>query len=321
MKNLLDLPAELVQAILLSLDPESFYICLQTSKSFREHALASKSLLRDQLSRVPGPALLPSHVADNAAGLLKEFGKWAARDLKTGASWIADVQTWRFDSWPDLKNCTFLPNFGGHLDGDPESSQKLAFLEVLKYEPTINLYVAEPDRNGNLYPQITHVISMDSIPQLPQPEESDSPLTHEILKIATSIPKGSSTHSLAVLYRAKPATTTSHEVVEWAKIAVFELDVAFGPIVKHIVDCTTALYANIAAAMALRGLNPSVVYRHKRDDSYMVTTYRVGSKSESEGTQVLSPFSFIYTSPVHCHPDTTPHLSPPQHTHTDNLPS
>lgn len=47
--SLLRLPPELIQHVLLMLDPASFYLCLQTSKLLRENALHSRNLVLHQV--------------------------------------------------------------------------------------------------------------------------------------------------------------------------------------------------------------------------------------------------------------------------------
>src|SRR5262245_29722574 len=93
--SLLSLPAELVRQILHTLDPDSFYICLQTTKMFREHALASSKLLLDQLSRMPGQRVIPAHISGDPEALLRLFGKTATQHLMNGASQMADMYLWK----------------------------------------------------------------------------------------------------------------------------------------------------------------------------------------------------------------------------------
>jgi hypothetical protein len=105
------LPVELLTLVLFELDPASFYICLQTSRVFRELALENTKLLYYQLSRVPGQRNIQKGVISNGGRsmLLRLFGKRAAQHLLHGVEQMADVHVWNAPS-PIDRNASSLVN-------------------------------------------------------------------------------------------------------------------------------------------------------------------------------------------------------------------
>jgi len=97
------LPAELISQVLFELDPASFYICLQTSRLFRAHALASTKLIHDQLYRIPGERVFYDNVIGDANYLLRLFSKRATQHLFNGAEQMADIHVWQASPSMDRK--------------------------------------------------------------------------------------------------------------------------------------------------------------------------------------------------------------------------
>src|SRR6202000_655032 len=117
--------------ILHLLDPESFYLCLLTCKRFREHAFISKSLLKDQLRRIPG-LQDPKFILD-AASLVTLFSRRATRHLYSGGAIMSDVRSFRPTMKIDWKNSTLI-------SCPTASKYRLTFAEVCAEDGIVRIY-------------------------------------------------------------------------------------------------------------------------------------------------------------------------------------
>ncbi|KAF2473034.1 uncharacterized protein BDR25DRAFT_392369 [Lindgomyces ingoldianus] len=258
--KLLELPAELLREILHTLDPESFYMCLLTSKLFRSHALNSTSLLLDHLDRIPGPRNPRLRQNNNAEALMKVFGKRAAQHLTNGVSWMADTYVWRTSRRADRRASKITSSMADEEGSSLENAfvNDLGFLEVLSDEATINIYSLEPNKAKEHRPVLTHVISSHCLPEY-FPVPGNLPVQYEIIKVAVfdAIYEVDTLPRVAVLYRAfwKDSPYTS----DWMKVIVFRLDDDFGPMVADTFE-VRAHSQPIAMAVSGEG-SPVIVYR------------------------------------------------------------
>jgi hypothetical protein len=90
--QLLNLPPEILELVLVNLDPSSFSIMLMTCKSIRANVLASSKLLHQQLLRVPG---LRIDDPKTNVEVLQAFTQRAAYHALNGANVLVDTVTYR----------------------------------------------------------------------------------------------------------------------------------------------------------------------------------------------------------------------------------
>jgi hypothetical protein len=93
--RLLNLPPEILELVLINLDPGSFSMMLMTCKSIRANVLASSKLLHEQLLRVPG--LRVDGYKSNAE-VLQAFTQRAACHAFNGVNVLTDTVTYRPES-------------------------------------------------------------------------------------------------------------------------------------------------------------------------------------------------------------------------------
>jgi hypothetical protein len=256
-------------------------MCLQTSKLFREHALASTSLLYDQIARIPGRWEIPLDCTSNGAFLIREFSRRAAKHLKAGSPWMSDVHVWRSSPRVDRKN-----SFIGKLWWDDNSrrdrggkSHNLAFVEVRPHDTSVFVYFVEEGHGsdrGNWHPRLKHVISATSLSEHFQTKDGDL-LEYEIVKVAPFVPHTTSasdpyTPRIAILYRARLSDCTCNNV--WMKLLVFRLDNTFGPIVIETFNLQSNKNDHITA-MAMSGYCEPVVLYQRQDLSVSCQSYKV----------------------------------------------
>ncbi|KAF2866008.1 hypothetical protein BDV95DRAFT_612242 [Massariosphaeria phaeospora] len=261
--SLFVLPAELVREILHTLDPQSFYMCLQTSSVFREHALSSKKLLLEQISRLPGS---PGGVdgANHIKILLQRFGLRAAQHLQTGVEWMADMHVWRPVKMVDMKRSCIV-----NRDGPTPSrhscdyANPLLFVEVVA-DATVNVYNLEPD-HGGYQPQLKHVISPRSLPDHFSTEED-----YEVLGIASDMSLIGGPTLLAVLYKERRLPTR--------QLIMFRLDNDFGPVV---VETFVMDRPDEVVDIVVTGLLPILLFR-RIVENYGVSYHCVSYKNESD---------------------------------------
>ncbi|KAF1953491.1 hypothetical protein CC80DRAFT_537385 [Byssothecium circinans] len=185
--SLLSLPPELIRDILHNLDPTSFYNCLQTAKIFRQHALASTSLLHDQLARIPGQRILSDSIRRDAKALIKLFGKRATQHLFHDVARTADVHVWEAERCVDRKlsgilRWTWLEYNWGRIRLPAQvkaTEDTLLLCEVKEKAGLINLYGI---REGS--PRLEHCISTDQFSRYLYPPSENVPTEYKIFKIA-----------------------------------------------------------------------------------------------------------------------------------------
>lgn len=299
MKSLLDLPAELVRTILHTLDPESFYMCLQSSKLFREHACASTSLIYDQIARVPGRWAIPVDCTGDRALLVREFCRRAAKHLKSGSTWMSDVHVWRSSPTVDRKN-SFIGKLWWNDWARRDSDGKwhhFAFVEVRPHDTSVLVYFIEDHSTDmrNWCPRLKYVISASSLSEHFQTKDGE-PSEYEIIKVAPFIPEIGTKYDsqrchIAVLYRARLADCTCSSV--WMKLLVFSLDDTFGPIVIETFDLQRNKDDHIIS-MAMSGhCQPVIIYTCHNSpieyQSYKVVAYTIEQDQVTLGI-TLSPY-------------------------------
>ncbi|KAF2244071.1 hypothetical protein BU26DRAFT_569078 [Trematosphaeria pertusa] len=292
--SLVSLPAELVRQILHTLDPTSFYLCLQTSKLFREHALASKALLFDQLLRIPGPRLREPYTTYSAESLIRIFGIRATQHLAIGAPWMADRHIWRASPCMDRKLSKILrwnlteedEHWLGieRITPGPLSRNRLIFAEVVAYG-AVNIFSirkSHKDDPGGYRPMLEHAISQDSLTQYLPPYGSGSDLVHtyRVVKVAgyksshRNPPFGS---KLAVLYSPILGIASGLPGASyWSRLLCFRLDSQFGPVVIDTFDIETNKGESVAAMAVDSDGNPVIAFRcfEKSMEGYRVYTYK-----------------------------------------------
>jgi hypothetical protein len=277
------LPAELIAQILFELDPASFYICLQTSRLFRAHALASTKLLHEQLYRIPGERVFYDDVISNADYLLKLFGKRATQHLFNGVERMADMHIWRaapsmdrktscIVRWTDLEHekavsrGVLLPRDCGY--------NALLFLEVKSAESIVNIYSIQDSGLTLKYVISPHMVSQ----HLPAHGEC-STYAYTVARVATETEKHikkSGPPRLAILYA--PTHQPLDPVNDWLVVICFRLEPDHGPMITEIyrAHADTCPDKNAIVDMALNADgNPVIVHRTSiRHSTYRVVAYR-----------------------------------------------
>ncbi|KAF2190922.1 hypothetical protein K469DRAFT_719881 [Zopfia rhizophila CBS 207.26] len=301
---LLDLPAELVRQVLHSLDPESFYMCLQTSKLFRAHAINSSSLLRDQLARVPGQRSIEIDTSTDADALVKVFSKRAAQHLLHGGSWLADLRVWRPTSRVDWKKCTIVPHSTLPWDYNQQNFY-LTFIEVRSEDATIRIHFVEKNHTGEYRPRLQHVISSHCLPQY-FPIAGEQFVRYEILKVAIYEPSIKDLEDsdelpfrqLAVLYRANLTTSICSSTL--MKLIMFRLDADFGPRVVRTFDMTGSKAEEAVALAISSSCLPVILYRSYRHIDSPIARYRITTFRNEFDECTLGKHSFLKSRPTLC---------------------
>jgi hypothetical protein len=284
--GLINLPAEIVRNILYALDPDSFYICLQTSKLFREHALLSADLLHHHISRIPGRKLARGTVPSDPAALLRVFGTRAAQHLEHGAPWMADVHLWRPGEDLDTRNSSlvwfrsmlFMPR--ARPDPPKKGWGRPAFLEIHKTDATVRVYMIEREVLGRNYrPRLRHVIAPNIVYGY-FPTIDGHLYQLEVVKAVPFTPDEDQTGFgfnlfVAVLYRLKAQQCNCDTV--YTKVVIFELDNNFGPVIRRTIELRSR---ERVVAMAVSGTSePVVVYRSDSPKLFGYTGYRLAKYS------------------------------------------
>lgn len=88
---LLDLPPEILEHILLRLDPSSFSVILMTCKAIRSNILSSSKLIHSQLLRVPGLRVFPNHGPTERDDMLKLFCARASQHARNAVDVFCDT--------------------------------------------------------------------------------------------------------------------------------------------------------------------------------------------------------------------------------------
>lgn len=289
-KKLLDLPAEIIRAILYELDPADLYICLLTSKLFRDHALNSTHLLLAQISRVPG--LGPQNRDGlSATDLLRIFGTRATRHLRHGVQ-MANVHSWRSEEKTSKERSMILRL--------PNANSDAWFLDTLAYfriqdDASVHVYTIDfsEDEYGRAEykPTLKHIITPYSIHRR-YPCRDGLDHTIEVLKIASH--PGSFDYwnqpLIAVLYRV--TRRDRHGVRHsWRTIIIFALDWDFGPVVLDTLSTEPQLAKpEKVSAMAVSRTGVVVVVSRKHDDllDHQVSFYWKWEDKETHGAYLHS---------------------------------
>ncbi|KAF2790655.1 hypothetical protein K505DRAFT_364546 [Melanomma pulvis-pyrius CBS 109.77] len=278
------LPAELVREVLEELDPESFYLCLQTSKLFRQHAGTSTKLLRDHLSRIPGRRIISPHILGDANALIREFSKRAAQHLVAGVPWMVDRHSWLASSHSNKKistlvrwGCDTEGNSIANLDTHPFHNH-LVLIEVRSNDATVNVYIVEEYMQCGYCPRLKHIISPHSLSEH-LPACGQHYVQYQVLKVAScmSDPSTDDPHNsdlmIAVLYQVQ---TPSCDMCSNAsmKLLVFRLDAKFGPMVIESFEIEVERDEQVVAMAMTRSTEAIIVIRHGFN-VHMVMVYRI----------------------------------------------
>jgi hypothetical protein len=280
MDSILQLPAELVRTILHFLDPESFYMCLKTSKVFRQHALASISLLQDQLARIPGQRLHWLRTCRDSRELLALFGRRAAQHLKNGAAVVADMHVWQTPPQTDRLNSIVVgrPHFQQEFKTDPLWSTKnaLAFIEIQKEDATVNVHIIARGPGRQHIPREKHVISACSLAEhFPQTDEQTPEV--EVVKATSiegdyfNIDDDLPVFFLSVLYQAKAPSSTSTRM--WLTLIVFRFEPKFGPIIFDTISMLYSKKEHVVAMCMSPPRNHVIVFRNYARGTHRVAYY------------------------------------------------
>lgn len=286
--SLFDLPAELVRQILHTLDPTSFYFSLQTSKLFREHALASTRLVIDQLRRIPGQRKIQPDIARDATALMRLFGKRTSQHLLHGPEQTADYHTWGTPSTVNRKISRLVKWKWNEKEyrwkgssveiycAERPFQHSLMFLEVQPRASMINIYSIKAAGQEGYRPELTYVISPEMMRQyLPAYDDKGTDVYH-IARVAFEVYDDSPNTGaqLAVLYT--PAHPPEDVSTVKMKVLRFELLSYFGPKVSQIFDIE-ALPQDRIVSMALdQDANPVILWSNSLDtdwSSYVVKIY------------------------------------------------
>lgn len=252
---LLKLPPELLKQILHTLDPDSFYACLLTSKTFRAHALNSTKLVKDQIEKVPGGEL------STCNSLVKEFCIRAIKSLDHGGATLADVHAFRPTSRVDW-NLSTIVNCCESL-GDPHPY----VIEVKNENEVINIYTISEKQKRDFQPKLLHVIPTDFMLQY-FPIDDSSHQRYRILKVAVCEQSvGFQPHCtselcekrIAVLYSACHKRCWCSKVS--MKLVIFEFDPSLGPKVMTTFDISCARNQQVVGMAVSRENKPFVLYR------------------------------------------------------------
>lgn len=295
------LPAELVREVLDTLDPASFYLCLQTSKLFRQHAGASTKLLRDQLSRIPGQRIIPPHMAGDANTLMREFSRRAAQHLVDGVPWMADRHSWLASSHADRKMSTLVRwgwdtegNSIAELDTHPFHNH-LVLIEAMSNDATVNVYIVEEYMQCGYCPRLKHIISPHSLSEH-LPACGQHHVQYQVLKVAPcmSDPSTKDPHNsdlmIAVLYRVQTPSCDKCSNASM-KLLVFRLDATFGPMVIESFEIEEQRDEQVVAMAMTRSTETIIVVRHFQLEVHRVMVYRIEEDETTLG--MFCSFLFI----------------------------
>jgi hypothetical protein len=202
-------PAELIAHILLALDPASFYVCLQTSRRFREHALASTKLLHKQLAHIPGQRVSNPAALASADVLLRTFSRRAAQHLYNGVEQMVDVHIWYAPPSMDRKISTIVRWKELVYPEDDCSPPKesthnsLLFIEARPPAGTVNIHSMQ---EGDSMLELKYVISTDAVSEHLPAYDKDGTAEYEVAKVSSVVsgkPRQETGLKLAVLYSPK----------------------------------------------------------------------------------------------------------------------
>jgi hypothetical protein len=320
------LPAELIRTILDTLDPTSFYICLQTSKLFRKHAAASTKLLRDQLSRIPGQRILPAqmtHMANDANALVQLFSTRAVQHLACGTEWMSDKKMWSTgaDKKVDRKTSQLV------LWKSTSLAEKIVMLLEVMGDATVNIYVALDGEKDMMYrdnrkkekrtlerelvPRLMHTISPHGLSKH-LPECRVHGRQYEVVKVAlcphTSLSSAEGAENgnlmVGVLYKMKICSCECECKEMKMKLLVFRLDRSFGPIVVESFDIVEQKYGIIVAMGLIRSNEALLVMTHHQRDVHRVVTYKIEEDENRLGMHfppwVIPRYSIFSAPRVRC---------------------
>lgn len=234
--ELLQLPPELVLEIMYKLDPASFYICLQTAKLFRQHALASKPLLHAQLQRVPGQRIIPARINNNAEALMQLFGKRANQHLFNSAARMADIHRWHPKQpvdrrisgllcWKSLSKTEMRAR--GRISEQEmrtEGQSILAYCEVRAEAGLVTLYSMQDYGVRGHIPQIQYIISPKTVTNHLDFYDADGAPQYKIMKVVTY------RAGIAILYAPLGYFRLQTSLADW-KLVCFHLNS------NHSVSC------------------------------------------------------------------------------------
>ncbi|KAF1978447.1 hypothetical protein BU23DRAFT_595628 [Bimuria novae-zelandiae CBS 107.79] len=282
MMSLLDLPAEIVQHVLYRLDPESFYLCLLTSKLMRQHALQSKKLLRHQLDQVPGTRKLSRWIRDDASALLLEFSKRATKHLFNGASHMVNIHTWKAPqtmnrslsqivSWYDI--CKGGGCLTANKSTDPRKRWLRLLLETHASTSVINIRSLEGTHGNDENPKLLYVISPTFLSTCVPEAHNDDINTYQIIRIAWAgaCPIGtcSSDPLLAILLR------TTGQPLGKLVLVVIILDPYVGPRVTAKYDIKAPRDTAVVTDMVITPEgDPKILWLYPRKSVYKFVGYK-----------------------------------------------
>lgn len=269
MTQLFDLPNELIFSVLHMLDPASFYICLQTSTMFRNHALNSKALLNHHISGIPGHALGKLQMEMDTASLIRLFGKRASQHLRNGAASMADLHTWTVPSYYERKRSVLLTWPPETFPDAPDNRRSVPFTNLLSYVlvdrlGTIKVYFVEHDMQAGDLPRLTHTIPLYCIAKL-----SKSKSIFQVEKVAQCPPwafggtESFTQMQIAVLYRERSSTRRGSPF----KLLVFGLDLSFGPILHKYYELECDASVDVDAMTITPRSEILVSYSHRNAEA------------------------------------------------------
>jgi hypothetical protein len=252
---LLKLPPELLKQILHTLDPDSFYACLLTSKTFRDHAINSTKLVKDHIGNIPGKEL------STCTSLVNEFCIRALKSLDHGGATLADMHAFRPTSRIDWSLSTIVDCT--EALGKPHPY----VIEVQNENGIINIYAVGEKGKRDFRPQLAQVISTHFMLQH-FPVDADHPQRYHIVKVAVCeqahgirqhCPSELCGKRIAVLYSV--CTKNCACTVVSMKLVIFEFDPALGPKVVTTFDFTSARNQHVVGMAVSLKNKPLVLYR------------------------------------------------------------
>jgi hypothetical protein len=301
------LPAELIRTILDTLDPTSFYLCLQTSKLFREHAFASTKLLRDQLSRIPGQRVLPARMAykaNDANALMIMFSTRAKKHLACGAEWMSDKKMWMNGAKNQVdRKASQLVLWGSRS----VPNKRVVLFEVME-DATVNVYIVsheeekemlyKVDREENkrtlkreFVPILKHIISPNHLSELLSVCSLCNTRWKEykVVKIAQCPyspqpgPREEENGNLmvGVLYRGRSSSCRCNP--QKMKLLVFRLDPSFGPVIVEAFDVLVQMDDHIVAMELTRTTEAILVVAYGHFGIHRVMAYRIEVDEDTLG--------------------------------------
>ncbi|KAF2115834.1 hypothetical protein BDV96DRAFT_646014 [Lophiotrema nucula] len=311
--HLLSLPSELVREILHTLDPQSFFNCLQTSKIFREHALASTSLLKDHLDRIPGTRIVVQNGTLDTTLLLRMFGQRASQHLLNGSDWRTDLHLFDHlfeNKRVDRKNSLLVRTSWPKEDwsetytsrGFAQVFSSLMFINVILEDNLVRIFFMESASRERYLPNLRYVIVPPDVSQFfPSAQEEGSQL--EIVKVAPYTPdpsmlfiEGHPGPRVGVLYRLKKP-----DAPMLMKLLIFRLDSKFGPVVIEALDIQCNPHQRVVS-LAISDQREAVIawnFRNLKSEFDIVTIYTAEEDKISleRRTRSESPIIPSFTHP------------------------